>query len=93
MKYIGADIPKVAFTPNSEEDVEKLIRGASLAHEKIGDLIAISMGELGQKTRKKGIPLEAASISLSLLVADMMKIAIQDRWKLNKAGKCYIIFR
>ena len=34
MKYIGADIPKVAFTPNSEEDVEKLIRGASLAHEK-----------------------------------------------------------
>lgn len=54
MKYIGADIPKVAFTPNSEEDVEKLIRGASLAHEKIGDLIAISMGELGQKTRKEG---------------------------------------
>lgn len=54
MKYIGADIPKVAFTPNSEEDVEKLIRGASLAHEKIGNLIAISMGELGQKTRKEG---------------------------------------
>lgn len=54
MKYIGADIPKVAFTPNSEEDVEKLIRGASLAHDKIGDLIAISMGELGQKTRKEG---------------------------------------
>ena len=54
MKYIGADIPKVAFTPNSEEDVEKLIRGASLAHEKIGELIAISMGELGQKTRKEG---------------------------------------
>ena len=54
MKYIGADIPKVAFTPNSEEDVEKLIRGASAAHKKIGDLIAISMGELGQKTRKEG---------------------------------------
>ena len=25
MKYIGADIPKVAFTQNCEEDVEKLI--------------------------------------------------------------------
>ena len=54
LKYIGADIPKVAYQANSQEDVDNLKQGALKAHEKIGDLIAISMGELGKETRING---------------------------------------
>lgn len=54
MKYIGADIPKAAFTANCEKDVEELIKGAKAANSQIGDLIAISMGELGRRTRTDG---------------------------------------
>ena len=54
MKYIGADIPKVAFTPQSKDDVANLIQGAYEAHKKVGDIIAISMGKIGQKTRTDG---------------------------------------
>ncbi len=54
LKYMGADIPKVAYMANSEEDVENLINGAKKASETIGELIAISMGELGKRTRTYG---------------------------------------
>lgn len=54
MKYLGADLPKVAYFANEHEDVENLIKGASAAHNTIGDLIAISMGELGVQTRTIG---------------------------------------
>lgn len=54
MKYIGADIPKIAMMANSRKDVEELVNGAKAAKESIGDLIAISMGELGKETRIRG---------------------------------------
>lgn len=54
MKYIGADIPKIATMANSKKDVEELMKGAKAASEQIGELIAISMGELGKETRIKG---------------------------------------
>ncbi len=54
LKYIGADIPKVAYTANNMEDVENLKEGALKAHKVIGDLVAISMGELGKETRVNG---------------------------------------
>ncbi|MEE1038275.1 MAG: type I 3-dehydroquinate dehydratase [Eubacterium sp.] len=54
MKYIGADIPKVAYMANSVQDVENLKMGAKAASEYIGEIIAISMGELGVETRIKG---------------------------------------
>lgn len=54
IKYIGADIPKVAYKANTEEDVTNLKLGALRAHRQVGDIIAISMGELGQETRVNG---------------------------------------
>ena len=54
MKYLGADLPKVAYTPHSEEDVVAVIEGARKASSEIGPIIGISMGELGQITRKEG---------------------------------------
>ena len=54
LKYMGADIPKVAYMANSEEDVENLIGGAKKASAKVGELIAIAMGELGKRTRTDG---------------------------------------
>lgn len=54
IKYIGADIPKVAYKANSDEDVANLKQGALKANKQIGDIVAISMGKLGQETRING---------------------------------------
>lgn len=52
MDKLGADIPKVAYMPNSEEDVHKVIEGARVAAEYCGKpFIAISMGDLGLPSR------------------------------------------
>lgn len=46
----GADIAKVACTPRCEEDVEEMIKaGKNLAGEE--NIVLISMGEMGMKTR------------------------------------------
>lgn len=55
MKYIGADIPKVAYMANNKQDVENLKNGAKAASSYLGDIIAISMGELGVETRIDGL--------------------------------------
>lgn len=52
MKYIGADIPMVVYTPNCPQDVDDLIAGAKAARETVGELIAISTGELGARSRE-----------------------------------------
>ena len=54
LKYTGADLPKVAYKANTTQDVANLKLGALKAHQQIGDIIAISMGELGQETRTNG---------------------------------------
>lgn len=54
MKYLGADLPKVAYMANNEGDVEALVNGATTAVSEIGPVIAISMGELGKVTRIEG---------------------------------------
>ena len=54
MKYLGADLPKVAYMANNQGDVEAVINGATTAVSEIGAVIAISMGELGQITRVEG---------------------------------------
>ena len=54
MKYIGADLPKVAYTPKNEEDVVALIEGSKAAAAEIGPIIGISMGKLGEITRREG---------------------------------------
>lgn len=54
MKYLGADIPKVAYMPGDDEDVQRLINAAMSVQEEVAPMIAISMGEKGQITRKEG---------------------------------------
>lgn len=54
MKYLGADLPKVAYMANNKGDVEAVINGATTAVSEIGPVIAISMGELGKITRIEG---------------------------------------
>lgn len=54
MKELGADLPKIAVTPQSKADVETLINASKKASMNIGPIIAISMGKLGQITRYTG---------------------------------------
>ena len=52
MKEAKADIGKIAVMPVTEKDVETLAEGARLAVKEMNlEIIAISMGELGRKTR------------------------------------------
>ena len=52
MKEAKADIGKIAVMPVTEKDVETLAEGARLAVKEMDlEIIAISMGELGRKTR------------------------------------------
>ena len=52
MQDMGADIPKVAYMPQSEEDVHTLLLAAAEAEEQLEvPFIALSMGELGQPSR------------------------------------------
>ncbi|MEA4922830.1 MAG: type I 3-dehydroquinate dehydratase [Eubacteriaceae bacterium] len=56
MQELGADIPKIAVMPKEEQDVEDLIEAAHIMKEKYcrRPFIALSMGELGAKTRVCG---------------------------------------
>lgn len=54
MHYLGCDIPKIAVRANNREDTEKLMTGAYKASKKIGNIIAIAMGENGEKSRRCG---------------------------------------
>lgn len=52
MREAGADIGKIAVMPRRKEDVETLAESALRAGAELGlEIIAISMGELGKKTR------------------------------------------
>lgn len=54
MKELGADLPKLAVTPQSPKDVLALLSATLRANEKIGPVITMSMGELGKITRVSG---------------------------------------
>ena len=54
MKYLGADLPKVAYMAKDQGSVEAVINGAKTAVSEIGPVVAISMGEIGQITRTEG---------------------------------------
>ena len=55
MADMGADIPKVAYMPNTEDDVHTLLAAAMDASEILSvPFIALSMGELGQPSRVCG---------------------------------------
>ena len=47
-------MPKIAAMANDEKDVIRMVIGAEKAKSQIGDLIAISMGKMGVKTRLPG---------------------------------------
>ena len=53
---VGADIPKIAVMPKEEQDVADLMEAARIMKEKYcrRPFIALSMGELGAKTRVCG---------------------------------------
>lgn len=52
MAQMGADIPKVAYMPQCEDDVHTLLAAAADAEEKLDvPFIALSMGELGMPSR------------------------------------------
>lgn len=55
MADMGADIPKVAYMPQSEEDIHTLLAAAMDAQEQLQvPFIALSMGELGKPSRVCG---------------------------------------
>ena len=55
MEALGADIAKIAVMPGNMKDVEILISSAKSAKESLKiPIVAISMGELGKKTRIEG---------------------------------------
>lgn len=55
MEILGGDIGKIAVMPKDLDDVEKLMNGAKEARSQLEmPIIAISMGELGKKTRIDG---------------------------------------
>ena len=55
MQEMGADIPKAAYMPQSEEDVHTLLAAAADADEVLDvPFIALSMGELGMPSRVCG---------------------------------------
>ena len=51
-----ADIIKLAVMPNEDTDVDSLLNAVSEAYEKYqdADVIGISMGELGRRSRTEG---------------------------------------
>ena len=68
MDRLGADIPKVAYMPQSEEDVQTVIRAAYDARECCKKpFIALSMGREGLITRicsgRAGTAVTFASVS------------------------------
>lgn len=54
MKALGADLPKLAVTPNSPRDVLRLMEATLLASEEVGPVITMSMGPLGRLSRVAG---------------------------------------
>ena len=55
MEALGADIAKIAVMPENKNDVEILISAAKMANLLLQiPIVAISMGELGKKTRVEG---------------------------------------
>ena len=55
MEALSADIAKIAVMPENENDVEILISAAKTANRLLQiPIVAISMGELGKKTRIEG---------------------------------------
>ncbi len=55
MREMGADIPKAAYMPRTEEDVYTLLEAAAEANEELDvPFIALSMGELGKPSRVCG---------------------------------------
>ena len=53
MQELGADIPKIAVMPHSEDDVINLLTAACVMRDEYAKrpFIALSMGELGKETR------------------------------------------
>lgn len=51
INYLGADIPKIAQMAISEQDVYSMIDATRRAVKEVGDVIGISMGEVGIATR------------------------------------------
>lgn len=52
MDTLGGDLYKVAYFPQSEDDVNSVTEAVKIAKEQYGDkVIGISMGELGKRTR------------------------------------------
>ena len=55
METIGGDIGKIAVMPKNSSDVEILISAAEEASRQLQiPIVAVSMGELGKKTRING---------------------------------------
>src|SRR5665647_353986 len=55
MEALGADIAKIAVMPENENDVEILISAAKTVNRLLQiPIVAISLGELGKKTRVEG---------------------------------------
>ncbi len=51
---LGADLPKLAVMPNSPRDVLRLMDATLLAYERLGPVVTMSMGPLGQLSRVAG---------------------------------------
>ena len=54
MKSLGADLPKLAVTPQSPQDVLDLMEITLEASRRLGPVITMSMGELGRLSRVCG---------------------------------------
>lgn len=54
MKELGADLPKLAVTPQSPRDVLALLSATLEASERVGPVITMSMGPLGKLSRVSG---------------------------------------
>ena len=54
MKELGADLPKMAVIPKTPQDVLTLLSATLRAHERIGPVITMSMGDLGKISRVSG---------------------------------------
>lgn len=54
MKALGADLPKLAVMPHDFLDVLKLMEASFKAHERLGPVITMSMGEPGKLSRIAG---------------------------------------
>lgn len=54
MKGLGADLPKLAVTPSTPQDVFSLMSASYEASETLGPVITMSMGPLGRLSRVAG---------------------------------------